>query len=62
MNQQQHPVEKDVPTWCDGTPHSPAAIPPLPFHDWRFDMDNPWVKCARCGKSDAPIPPVEGAS
>lgn len=35
-------------TWCDGTPHSPKAIPPLPFHDWRYDCDNPWLICARC--------------
>lgn len=39
--------------WCDGTPHAPDAIPPLPFHDWRFDVDNPWSICARCGAGDA---------
>lgn len=42
------PPSVPLSAWCDGTPHSPDAIPPLPFHDWRFDMDNPWSICARC--------------
>jgi hypothetical protein len=42
--------ETTVPTWCDGTPHSPQAIPPLPFHDWRWMGDDPYTECARCGQ------------
>ena len=55
---EQGPAAGNVagPTWCDGTPHSPTAIPPLPFHDWRYDLDNPWLICARCAKRDAPEP------
>ena len=41
---------KHPPCWCDGTPHSPSAIPPLPLHDWRWDGDNPVLVCARCGE------------
>ena len=39
-----------TPSWCDGTPHSPQAIPPLPFHDWRWDGDDPYVVCRRCNR------------
>lgn len=49
-------------TWCDGTPHAPDAIPPLPFHDLRFDMDNPWLVCARCGASDAALTLVDAVA
>ncbi len=38
------------PTWCDGTPHHPKAIPPLPFHDYRWLGDDPYIECARCGQ------------
>jgi hypothetical protein len=53
------PADLLIPMWCDGTPHSPNAIPPLPHHDWRYDMDNPWLICARCGKRECPSPPEE---
>lgn len=47
-------ADDDTPAmWCDGTPHSPNAIPPLPFHDWRCDLDNPWLICARCGQRNS---------
>jgi hypothetical protein len=35
---------------CDGTPHPPTAIPPLPFHAWRFWGDDPYLICDRCGQ------------
>lgn len=39
--------------WCDGTPHHPQAIPPLPLHDYRWMGDDPYTECARCGRITA---------
>lgn len=39
----------DLPRWCDGQPHSPTAIPPLPLHDDRWSGDDPYLECRRCG-------------
>lgn len=55
---QEHDVEcppvvsegRSQATWCDGTPHHPKATPPLPFHDIRWDGDDPYTKCVRCGE------------
>src|SRR5690625_4282539 len=38
------------PLRCDGTPHPEGAIPPLSEHDYRWDGDDPYVVCARCGE------------
>ena len=38
------------PLRCDGTPHPEGAISPLSEHDYRWDGDDPYVVCARCGE------------